>query len=330
MKPDPFASLIKRFFADFLPVQRNLSAHTVSSYRDTFRLLLQFISEHYRTSIDALGMEHFSPETTLAFLDHLERSRGNTVRTRNNRLAALRSFARFALAESAPDFLPAAQRLLSIPVKKTDKPQMGFLTREEVTAILSATGDTAAGQRDHLLFTVLYNTGARISEALALRPQDIRGRSLQLHGKGRKTRLVPLWPQTLRRLRRWCQIHALRPDQPVFTNTRGAPLGRSGAAFRLALAVRKAAAQHCHSLRSRNITLHTFRHTTAMHLLQSGVPLEVIALWLGHERPFTTHLYVEADIKLKADCLRRLQPLTPPVCTRQRRGSHLLAFLEAL
>ncbi|WP_342750939.1 site-specific integrase [Termitidicoccus mucosus] len=110
MKPDPFASLIKRFFADFLPVQRNLSAHTVSSYRDTFRLLLQFISEHYRTSIDALGMEHFSPETTLAFLDHLERSRGNTVRTRNNRLAALRSFARFALAESAPDFLPAAQR----------------------------------------------------------------------------------------------------------------------------------------------------------------------------------------------------------------------------
>jgi integrase len=242
---------------------------------------------------------------------------------------AVRSFARFALTEAGPDFLPAGQRLLSIPVKKTGKPQLSFLTREEVAAILAATDNTFAGQRDHLLFTVLYNTGARISEALALRPADIRGRSVQLHGKGRKTRLVPLWPQSLRRLRRWCQLHALRPDQLIFTNTRGAPLSRSGAAFRLALTVRKAGPQ-CRSLASRRITPHTFRHTTAMHLLQSGVPLEVIALWLGHERPITTHAYVEADMKIKADCLRRLQPFPAPARLRRPQDSHLVAFLEAL
>jgi len=330
MKPDPFASLVQRFFADFLRTQRNVSLHTISAYRDTFRLLLQFLAQHHRTSIDALGLDHFSAETVLDFLDHLERARGNTVRTRNCRLAAVRSFARFALAQAGPDFLPAAQRLLSIPIKKTHKPQLGFLSREEVAAILAApSGDTPAGQRDQLLFTVLYNTGARISEALALRPADIHGRNVQLHGKGRKTRLVPLWPQALRRLRRWCQIHALRPDQLIFTNARGAPLSRSGAAFRLSRAVRHAAPQ-CRSLAGRTITPHTFRHTTAMHLLQSGVPLEVIALWLGHERPLTTHAYVEADMKIKADCLRRLQSPPAPPSPRRRRDSHLLAFLEAL
>lgn len=329
MKPDPFASLVQRFFADFLRTQRNVSPHTVSAYRDTFRLLLQFLAQQHRTSVDALGLHHFSADTVLAFLDHLERARGNTVRTRNCRLAAVRSFARFALAEAGPDFLSAAQRLLSVPVKKTSKPRLGFLTREEVAAILAAPSSDPAGQRDQLLFTLLYNTGARISEALALRPSDLRGRNVQLHGKGRKTRLVPLWPHTLRRLRQWCQLHALGPDQLIFTNARGAPLSRSGAAFRLSLAVRKAA-QQCRSLASRTITPHTFRHTTAMHLLQSGVPLEVIALWLGHERPLTTHAYVEADMKIKADCLRRLQspPATAPL--RRRRDSHLLAFLETL
>jgi integrase/recombinase XerD len=329
MNPDPFPALVQQFFADFLPKQRNVSPNTIAAYRDAFRLLLAFLSDYHRKPIDTLTLGHLSGEAVLAFLAHLEKTRGNAIHTRNVRLAAVRSFARYALGHAAPEFFVHGQRLLSIPVKKAAKPRLGYMSREEIAALLGATANTWSGQRDHLLFTLLYNTGARISEALAMRGSDINGRSVVLHGKGRKTRNVPLWPQTLRRLRTWSRKNALRPDQPIFANHRGAPLSRDGAAFRLDLALH-AATQKCPSLATRRITPHTLRHTTAMHLLQSGVPLEVIALWLGHEHPLTTHTYVEADMKIKTDCLRRLEAVAPPAGARRKRNSNLLSFLEAL
>jgi len=294
-----FPNLLQRYFADYLPKQRSFSAHTICAYRDTFRLLLPFLSVRLRKPIDQLTLAALSPETILAFLDHLEVVRKNKARTRNHRLAAIRSFTRFALNETAPDFLVAAQRILTIPEKRCPKPLLGFLTRGEIDAILAAIDDaTWSGRRDHLLLTLLYNTGARISEALQVRSDDVQNRAVRLHGKRRKERVVPLWPQTARRIGQWCQANALRSDQLIFPNHRGAALTRQGASFRLALAVRKAA-PNCPTLKDRKIGPHSIRHSTAMALLQAGVSLEVIALYLGHEQPSTTHGYIEADLKVK-------------------------------
>lgn len=331
MKPDNFPELLQRFFTAYLTAQRNLSAHTRIGYRNTFRLLLRFLEQHHRRAIDRLTLSAFTPEAILAFLDYLERSRGNTIRTRNVRLAAIRTFVRFVLGQSTVlDFLGAGQRILAIPQKHSAKPLLGFMTREEIAAMLAATDQsTRSGQRDLLLFMFLYNTGARISEALQLRPKDLRDRIIHLHGKGRKDREVPLWVQTARRLRQWCKVNRIGPEQLVFTNRLGAPLSHDGVAFRLALAVRKAAIK-CPSLHGRRITSHTWRHSCAMALLQSGVALEVIALYLGHANPITTHGYIETDLKMKAECMRRLTEPTTPKRQQREAPSRLLAFLEAV
>lgn len=324
------SSLIERFFSEHLRAQRNLSVHTVSAYGDTFRLLLRFLSEHRHKPIDQLGFEDLDADSILAFLDHLEKTRGNTARTRNARLAPLRSFARFALGQSAPDWLSAARRILAIPCKRTVKPVVGFMTRREVAAVLDAVDlSTRFGQRDHLLFSLLYQTGARISEVLHLQASAVQGRFLRLHGKGRKERTVPLQSEMARRLRRFVDSSRLEPNQPLFANRHGCPLTREGVALRLNLAVRKAE-ENCPSLRGRKITPHLWRHTTAMHLLHAGVPLEIIALWLGHEQPSTTHAYIQADLNMKDECVRLLDRT---VVSRPRRQpppfSRLLAFLEA-
>jgi integrase/recombinase XerD len=331
MKAEIFATLVQRFFADDLTAQRNLSPETRTGYRHTFRLLLRFLSHRQRGPIDRLTLEAYTPEAILGLLDHLERVRGNGVPTRNVRLAAIRTFVRFALSQSLGlDFLAAGQRILAIPQKRCAKQPRGFMTREEVDAILAATDqNTWSGRRDRLLFLLLYNTGARLSEALQLRPTDLRERSVQLHGKGRKERESPLWASTARSLRQWCHTNRIAPEERIFSNCRGTPLSHDGVTFRLRLAVRKAAAQ-CPSLNGRRITSHRFRNSCAMALLQAGVAIEVIALYLGHATPQTTHHYVEADLKMKADCLRRLTE--PKAAKHQPRDepSRLLAFLEAV
>lgn len=332
MKLDDFFPLVQRFFAEYLAAQRNLSVETRTGYRTTFRLLLRFLSEHRRCQIDHLTLAAFTPEAILAFLDHLEQSRGNCVRTRNVRLAAIRTFVRFVLGQSAVlDFLASGQRILAIPQKRCAKRLLGFMTREEIDAILAATDQsTWSGRRDLLLFLLLYNTGARISEALQLRPIDLRDRSVQLHGKGRKAREIPVWARTARLLRQWNRTNRIAPEERIFTNYRGGPLSHDGVSFRLRLAVRKAAAM-CPSLNGRRITSHRFRNSCAMALLQSGVALEVISLFLGHAHPKTTHDYIEADLKMKADCMRRLTE--PKTLKHNKRGdepSRLLAFLEAV
>jgi integrase/recombinase XerD len=328
MNANAFAVVLQRFFGH-LKTERNLSAHTIAAYRDTFRLLLRFLHECHRVAIDQIGFEHLSAETVLAFLEHVEDRRHNVIRTRNARLAAIRSFVRYALCFTQPEYLAEGQRILTIPVKRTGKPLPVFMNRQEIDSVLATPSSRSwTGRRDHLLFALLYNTGGRISEVLNVRAGDVQRRIVHLHGKGRKERDVPIWTETQDEINAWRADNQLRSDQYLFAGRTGVPLSRRGAALRLRRTL-CGTVPHCPSLNGRRITLHTFRHSTALHLLQARVPLEIIALWLGHEQPITTHGYVEADLQMKRDCLRRLKAPTPPRRVRQP-GSHLLSFLEAL
>jgi len=328
----PLAPLVRRFFIERLVRQRNVSAATVATYRDAFRLLLRFAEQRLGRPPASLVVDDFDTTLVLAFLDHLEGTRKNAVRSRNARLAALRSFARYMSTEE-PVALPMAQRILAIPAKRHQKPVLGFLSRDEMQAVLDAPDpSTWSGQRDRALFLTLYNTGARVSEALGLRIKDVRIERtptvVTLHGKGRKQRTVPLWSRTVRVLNAWVRIHGGAFTEPLFVNRRRQRLSRSGAAHRLALAVHHAALTYP-SLRHRDVSLHTVRHTTAMHLLQSGTDTTVIALWLGHESPATTHTYLEADLAMKERALARVDP--PKTSTpRFKPSDEVLAFLDGL
>lgn len=267
----------------------------------------------------------------LGFLDHLETERGNSARTRNLRLSAIRSFMAYASVRD-PASLPTAGAILAIPTKRFDQRVLGFMSRDEVKAVLEAPDKaTWSGRRDAVMLSVLYNTGARVSEITRLRIADVlldRATALHLHGKGRKERIVPLWKSTGAQLRGWLAHIDPAADAPVFPNRAGKAMTRWGVEDRLRVAVAKAS-ERCPSLAARRISPHTLRHTTAMHLLQSGVDITVIALWLGHEDPATTHLYVEADLAMKEAALKRLQdPGAGPV--RFKATDPLLAFLEAV
>jgi integrase/recombinase XerD len=325
-----FPALLQEFFQRLVS-ERGVSAHTIASYRDTFQLLLGYAQQRTGRTPSALTLEDLDAPLVLDFLDHLENVRGNSPRTRNLRLTAIRSFMRHASLR-VPTALPVAQRVLAISPKRFDKPALGFLSREEVRALLEAPDrSTWSGQRDAVLLAVLYNTGARVSELARLRISDLlleRQVAVQLHGKGRKQRVVPLWKSTAKQLRAWLPRIDQRPDAPVFPNRAGKPITRSGIEHRLSLAVRTAS-QRCSSLAERRISPHTMRHTTAMHLLQSGVDIAVIALWLGHQDTATTHIYLEADLEMKEAALKRLhEPALKPLT--YKAPDRLLAFLEAL
>jgi integrase/recombinase XerD len=326
-----FDTLVQDFFCRRLIEQQGVSPRTVEAYRDTFRLLLAYLPRRLGKPVPSLCLDDLDAPAVLAFLDHLEAERGNGPRTRNARLAALRSFVQYA-ASRDPTAWPLARRVLAIPHKRYTKPLLGHLTREEMQAVLDAPdAATWAGRRDRVLLAVMYNTGARVSEVVGLRRGDLvdaNARSLRIRGKGRKERVVPLWKKTAAALAAWSQRLDDRPDGPLFPNARGGPLSRSGFEDRLALAVEKAAGS-CPGLRSRSISPHTIRHTTAMHLLQSGVDLTVIALWLGHESPETTHQYVEADLKMKEEVLTKAKGLSPGPTSYRPKGK-LLEFLDNL
>lgn len=333
MKPPKiaFPALLQDFFQRRLVAERGASVHTIASYRDTFELLLRYAERRTGQTPSALTLEDFDAPMILDFLDHLELERGNTPRTRNLRLTAIRSFLRYASIRD-PTSLAVAQRVLAIPTKRFDRPALGYLSRQEVEALLDAPDrSTWSGQRDAVLFAVLYNTGARVSEITGLRVADVlldRASALCLHGKGRKERVVPLWKSTVANLRSWMPHIDRSPEAPVFPNRAGKRLSRSGVEHRLRVALRKAAEQ-CLSLATRRISPHTLRHTTAMHLLQSGVDITVIALWLGHEDTATTHLYVEADLAMKEAALKCVEDPAPKSVSF-KAPDRLLAFLEAI
>jgi integrase/recombinase XerD len=326
-----FAQLVQDFFLRRLMQQRGASARTIESYRDAFELLFGFVEQRTGKPPAALVLADLDAPLVLEFLEHLETGRGNGPRTRNARLAAIHSFMHYAALRD-PASLPITARVLAIPAKRFDRPVLGYLTREQVTAILAAPDrSTWSGQRDAVLFATAYNTGARVSELTGLQVRDVlleRQSAVHLHGKGRKERAIPLWANTAAELRAWLNKISPAPDAPVFPNRAGAPLTRSGVRDRLnrALAV---AERQCPSLHGQHISPHTLRHSTAMHLLESGTDLAVIALWLGHSSPAVTHQYLEADLAAKEAVLRRLADPSPAPA-RFHPGDRLLAFLQAL
>jgi len=329
--PAEFATLLQRFFAERLIQQQNASPRTVAAYRDTFKLLLNYAERATGKPPTTLALCDFDAALILDFLAHLEAERHNTVRTRNARLAAVRAFAHYVALQSPPA-LHLAQQILAIPMKSFERPMLEFLSREEVQALLSAPGlATWCGRRDTVMLALLYNTGARVSELTGIRVADVTlaaTASVRLHGKGRKQRTVPLWKETATQIRQWLRYADLRAEQHLIPNRSGLPMTRTNVAERLNRAV-STAKTTCPQLTGRSISPHTWRHTTAMHLLQAGVDLTVIALWLGHESPVTTHGYVEADLAMKE---RALATITPPEIkhTRYRPTDTLLQFLESL
>ena len=329
--PDSFPKLLQQFFLERLMEQRNVSPQTVAAYRDSFRLLLQFAQDHLGKTPERLALIDLDAPLVLAFLNHLEGERHNTVRTRNARFAAIRSFLHFA-AHKDPTALSVIQRVMAIPMKRFDKPMLGFLSRTEMQAVLDAP-DTATwcGQRDRVMFATLYNTGGRVSEITGMRVADVAlegSAAARIRGKGRKERSVPLWRTTAAEIRRWLPHIDSRPDRPLFPSRSGTQLTRPAVMARLHLAVHSAA-NACPQLAKRRISPHSIRHSTAMHMLQGGVDITVIALWLGHESPTTTHMYVEADLAMKERALNAVQP--PRLKQKRYRPTDsVLHFLQTL
>jgi len=323
--------LVQNFFCQRLQAQQQVSPHTLASYRDTLRLLLAFVEQKTGRTPSQQTLWNWNGQTILSFLDHLEKERGCQARTRNVRLAGLRAFMRY-VAGQAPETLALTSQVLAIPLKRFDRQLIRPLSVPEAQAILAATDPTTpSGRRDHLLFNFLYHTGARVSEALQLRQQDIHWgvpSTASLHGKGRKERVIPLLKPIAQALKRALDQRPHEPTALIFQNRFGQPLTRWGVEKRLRRTVQQAA-QHCPSLQDQTVSPHTFRHTTAMRLLQADVDIMVIALLLGHESPTTTHHYIELDLQMKERCLRKLQ--SPKIKTnRFKPTDRLLEFLENL
>ena len=330
-KPPSFASMVQQFFTEYLVAQRAVSPRTVACYRDALMLFLDFASHKLGKAPTALRLVDIQPDLILAFLDHLEHGRNNAVRSRNLRLTALRAFLKFAGRRDVTS-LHVVERALAVPMKRFERRMLGFLTREEMFAVLGQPGSSWSSQRDHLLLAMLYNTGARVSEIIGVRVIDVvleGAACVHLQGKGRKQRSVPLWKTTILEIRAWLRLNpTLRGEAAMLPNRDGHAMCRSSVAQRLRLAVVRAADQQP-SILKKQVSPHTLRHTTAMHLLQSGVPFNVIALWLGHESTTTTHRYVEADLAMKQKALARLE--APDTKMRRFRApDSLMRFLQTL
>jgi site-specific recombinase XerD len=334
MKPvDPFPALLRAFFYEWMVEQRNASPHTVRSYRDTWRLFLRFVAERRRKTVAQLELGELTAAEVSAFLHYTERERHDCIGTRNCRLAALRSFFGFVAARE-PAAAAQCAEVLRIPTKKAPVPAPCYLEPAEVEAILAQPDrSTLEGQRDHALLAFLYNTGARIQEALDVCPRAIRWEApacVRLYGKGRKERLAPLWPETVTLLKALLRRQPRADNEPIFVNRYGAPLGASGVRFKLAAYI-EAAAKTVPSLGAKRVTPHSFRHATAVHLVAAGVDITVIRSWLGHVSLDTTNHYAQANLDTKRKALERVggrsRTTKPP---RWKRDASVMGWLDAL
>jgi integrase/recombinase XerD len=326
-----FPTLLEAFFTDRLMRQRKASPHTIASYRDTFRLLVQFAQQRLKKPPSNLAMEDLDTPFIGAFLDYLEEERGNSARTRNVRLAAIHAFFRY-VALHEPHHSALAQRVLAMPSKRYTRRPVTFLTQAEVDALLAAPDpDAWVGHRDRTLLLLAVQTGLRASELIGLRAQDIAfgpGAHIRCYGKGRKERCTPLRKDTIAALRGWLRERQDQPGDTLFPSARGGPLSHDGLEYLLAKYL-ATAREHCASLKKKHITPHVLRHTAAMALLQHGVDRTVIALWLGHESVETTYMYLHADLQLKEKALAKTTPANVPPA-HYRPDDQLLAFLRSL
>ena len=326
-----FATLLQGYFTQRLMKDRQASAHTIASYRDTFRLLLQFVQKRLGKVPSKLTLEDIDAPLIVAFLDQLETERGVTARTRNLRLTAIHSFFHYAAFE-APSHAAQIQRVLAIPTKRFPKRLVPFLSRAEVDALLAAPDQrTWSGRRDHALLLLAVQTGLRLSELTGLRHEDVHlgiGAHVRVLGKGRKERCTPLSKSTRAVLSAWMGEPPKGADQPVFPNARGGRLSAHGVHYLLTKHV-VAARETCSSLKSKRVSPHVLRHTTAMDLVNVGIDRSVMALWLGHESIETTQIYLDANLALKEKVLAQT---TPPDGKpgRYRPDDQLLAFLKSL
>jgi len=343
MKPSAPTDLgreLVRFFEEFLPGQRGLSPNTVRSYRDAMLLLLQFTAADAKRPVDRLQVSDLSAERVAAFLNHLQSERSNGIATRNARLGAIHVFARF-LAARMPEALGTLQRVIALPYKRGAREvPIEYLERAEIEAVLQSIDRTdALGRRDYALFALMFNTGARVQEALDVRRRDVRldaPPQVRLHGKGNKVRLCPIWPVTAKLLRAFIEELPAPDGDPadalLFTNARGRPLTRFGVRYLLRRYV-EAAAKAVPSLRDKSIHPHSLRHSTAIALLKSGVDFATISQWLGHAGLNTTMRYARADIDLKRQAIAQVFPdaLAPPRGGRfEPDGRDLVGWLRRI
>lgn len=325
---------VQLFFGDYLTTQRNLSPHTIASYRDAFKLLLRYVANVKRRTVADLTFEDLGPDAVLGFLDDLEKHRHNSARTRNSRLAAIHSFFRYVAAHEPP-LLGLCQRVAAIPMKKSPMPAIVYLEQDEVADILASIDQsTQLGRRDHLLITMLFETGARAQEIASLRTSSLRlgpCPQLTIIGKGRKERVCPLRASTVALIRAHLRVRdAGACNEPLFVGARGESLTRIGVLRAVQRHARQAAKASVR-LATKRIGAHTFRHACAVHLLRAGNDLSVIRSWLGHVSIVTTDHYTEIDMKTKRQAL----DVSAPIPTSRRRPSwqrrpDLLTWLEGL
>lgn len=307
----PLATYLKRFFSHYLPVQKGLSPHTVTAYRDAVKLLLCYAADTLKLSVDALTVEAITAELVLDFLDYLQQVRGCQTPTRNARLAAVRSLFAF-IAREEPALMPQCQVIRSIPLKRCEHKTVEYLEESEMQAMLDTVNiDSRTGLRDRALLLILYNTGARVSEIVGFTCDDLRlddtSAQIKLLGKGRKQRSCPLWPETAEALQAYLQQRNLThpATEQVFLNANGLPITRFGIRY----VIRKYAALVLPPAASvKAVNPHTIRHTTAMHLLRAGNDINMVSFWLGHANINTTHIYVEIDMEIKRKMIAKAGP----------------------
>ncbi len=331
MSPSTLPALLQQFFTDRLMTQLEASPNTIAGYRDTFRLLLRYAGTRLNRTPTKLSIEDIDAELIGDFLSHVEKIRRNSARSRNTRLAAIRSFYRYVAMEE-PQYALHCQRVLAMPSKRYVKRAVDFIDRTEMTALLAAPDPTSwVGRRDRAILLLVLQTGLRVSELLNLNCGDVilgPGAHVRCEGKGRKQRSTPLRRDTIKTVQAWLRERAGEDDDPVFPTIRGDRLSRDAVEH----IVRKytvAASKVCASLKGKRVSPHVLRHSTAMDLLQNGVDRTVIALWLGHESVETTQIYIHADMRLKERALARVAT-TATKPGRYKPGDALLNFLKSL
>jgi len=331
MKTHPLPAYVQRFFTERLAMQLKASPNTVASYRDTFRLLLRYVSGRLRRPPTELQVTDIDAELVGMFLADIESTRGNSARSRNARLSAIRSFFKY-VAVNEPQLLHHCQRILAMPPKRHEKRAIDYLSRAEIEALIAAPDLSSwHGRRDRALLALALQTGLRVSELIGLSRGDIvlgAGAHVRCTGKGRKERATPIRKDSVKMLRDWLTERGGAETDPVFVSNRNQRLSRD-AVEQIVRRHVQASSVRCPSLKKKRVTPHVLRHSAAMQLLQNGVDRTVIALWLGHESVETTQMYIHADIQLKEKAMARTRPIKAPP-GRYQPGDKLLAFLEAL